>query len=116
MKRLDHTLAWIILGLGIVHCGITPIVYGRFTQSAVWFFGAGLAGIFVGMLNLIRIEHGRVVPAVRKFAVIANVLTLGWTIAGTASMLAVLHSNPQAVVLVAALAGETALSLRGPRS
>jgi hypothetical protein len=110
MKRIDAIFAWIILALGAVHVCVTPFVYGRFSQAAVWFAGAGLAGIFAGMLNLIRIRYANHVPALRAFSFVANLLLLAWIVAGAVSMLSELHRNPQAVVLVITILGETLFS------
>lgn len=110
MKRTDAVFAWIILVLGVVHICVTPFVYGRFSQGAVWFAGAGLAGIFGGMLNLIRIQHANHVPVLRTFSFVANLLLLAWILAGAVSMLSELHRNPQAVILVITIIGETLFS------
>lgn len=112
VKRLDPVCAWIILALGVVHLCVTPFAYSHLSQSAVWFAGAGLAGIFAGMLNLLRIWHGKAIPALRKFCMIANLLSLLWIIAGTASMLPVLRENPQALILLAAIFVETLFSAK----
>lgn len=112
MKKLDAILAWIILTLGVVHVCVTPLVYGRFSQSAVWFAGAGLAGIFAGMLNLTRIRYGNHVPALQTFSLITNLLLLPWIVAGVVSMLPELRRNPQAVILAIAILGETFFSVK----
>jgi hypothetical protein len=54
MRGLDRVFAWIVLALGIIHICVTPLVYSSFNQGALWFAGADLAGLFAGMLNLIR--------------------------------------------------------------
>ena len=110
MKRTDVAFAWMILVLGVVHLCVTPFVYSRFTQAAVWFAGAGLAGVFAGMLNLIRIRHAASIPALRTFLLLANLLLLPWIVAGVASMLSQLHRNPQALILLIAVLGETLFS------
>jgi hypothetical protein len=116
MKRLDTIFAWIILALGAVHVCVTPFAYGRLSQSAVWFAGAGLAVIFAGMLNLIRIRHSNEMPALRTFSLIANLLLLPWIVAGAASMFSELPSNPQALILVITILGETLFSARQAHS
>jgi lysylphosphatidylglycerol synthetase-like protein (DUF2156 family) len=108
MRVLDYVLAGIIFGLGIVHCLVTFAQYKAFTLGAVWFFGAGLALLFLGMLNLLRIRHGRL-AWLRPFAAIANLLTLA--LAAAVAMKMDLPSNPQALVLLLALAGESWFSL-----
>jgi hypothetical protein len=116
MKRLDAVFAWIILALGVVHICVTPFVYGHFSQGAVWFAGAGLAGIFAGMLNLLRIRHSSQVPALRTFSLIANLLLLPWIVTGAVSMGSELPRNPQALILAITIFGETIFSANKPHS
>jgi len=112
MRRIDLVFAWIILALGVIHTCVTPLVYSRFSQSAVWFAGAGLAGILGGMLNLLRVRHVHTLPALRTYSLVANVLLIAFIAAGTISMLSVLHRNPQIFVFMIALVGETLFSVR----
>jgi uncharacterized membrane protein len=112
MRRIDAIFGWIILALGVVHICVTPFVYSQFSQSAVWFAGSGLAGIFAGMLNLIRVRHANDVPALQTFSLITNLLLLAWIVAGTVSMLSELHRNPQALILLIATLSETLFSAR----
>jgi hypothetical protein len=109
VRVLDHVLAWTIFALGVVHCLVTFVAYKAFSLAAVWFFGTGLALLFLGMLNLLRIRHGRI-AWLRPFAASANLLTLGLAVAVAATM--DLQRNPQGLVLLLALAGESWFTLR----
>lgn len=112
MRALDYVFAGLIFSLGIVHCIVTFIQYKALTLSAVWFFGTGLALLFLGMLNLLRLRHGGI-ALLRPFVLSANLLTLALAVAVAYQMS--LPRNPQAVVLLLALAGESWFSLRGRR-
>ena len=56
MKILDWICAVVVLALGVVHCVFTPFAYPSFSVAALWFLGAGLALIFGGMLNVLRLQ------------------------------------------------------------
>lgn len=56
MKILDWLCAIAVVALGIVHCLLTPVIYRSFSLSALWFFAAGLALVFAGMLNVLRLK------------------------------------------------------------
>jgi hypothetical protein len=62
------------------------------------------------MLNLLRIRHGNAISALHTFSMIANLLSLVWIIAGTASLLPALRENPQALILLVAILVETLFS------
>ncbi len=112
MRILDWLFAVIVLALGVVHCAVTPVIYHAFTLAALWFFSAGLALIFVGMLNLLRLK-GAGSPLARTFALIANASMLAFALA-FALMVHLAH-NPQGIVLIVVLAGELLFSLKGQK-
>lgn len=109
MKVLDWLCAVIVLALGVVHCAVTPLLYSAFNTSALWFFSAGLALIFGGMLNVLRLK-GAGSPA-GTFALIANALMLAFALVFALKIN--LSRNPQGIVLLVVVAGELLFSLRG---
>lgn len=98
MRTLDRILAWALVVLGLVHCAVTPIVHARWSIDAIWFFSGGLAIVFAGMMNLLRIAYAAVAPATRLASLLANVLLLSLTL-GVASTVT-LASSPQVIVAV----------------
>jgi len=48
---LHRLAAYALVALGAVHAGLA-VCYGELTPDAVWFAGAGLALIFLGLLNV----------------------------------------------------------------
>ena len=41
-----------LLMLGIIHSALTPVFYKSFSTDALWFFGTGLALVFLSLLNI----------------------------------------------------------------
>ncbi|MBV8892286.1 MAG: hypothetical protein JO266_10020 [Acidobacteria bacterium] len=97
-----------MFALGIVHCALTPVVYRPFSLSALWFFAAGLALVFMGMFNVLRLK-GPSSPLLRFFSTIANVS--GLLVAVLFALKVNLAQNPQGVILLIALAGEFLFSI-----
>jgi uncharacterized membrane protein YbaN (DUF454 family) len=107
MKILDWICAVIVLALGVVHCVFTPFAYHSFSLAALWFLGTGLALIFGGMLNVLRLHGGG--SLTRTFSVIANACMLA--VALLFALKVSLAHNPQGIVLLVVLAGELLFSL-----
>jgi hypothetical protein len=108
VKILDWLCAIVVFALGIVHCALTPVVYRPFSLAALWFFAAGLALVFIGMLNVLRLK-GPSSPLLRSFSTIAN--ASGLLVAVLFALKVNLAHNPQGVILLIALAGEFLFSL-----
>ena len=112
MRILDWIFAVILCALGVLHCVLTPFITRGFTLSALWFFSAGLALMYGGMLNLLRLR-GPASPLLRLFALIANASMLGVALAFAFKVR--LAHDPQGIVLIVVLAGEFLFSLRKRR-
>lgn len=108
MKILDWIFAIVLCALGVVHGALTPLVYHAITLSTLWFLAAGLALIFAGMLNIVRLK-GAGSPLARTFALIANACLLAFALLFAVTVN--LARNPQGVVLIIAVAGEFFFSL-----
>ncbi|HEX8695119.1 MAG TPA: hypothetical protein VF746_22090 [Longimicrobium sp.] len=52
MRAIRRVCAWLLVALGGVHVLYTAVEHDALTPDAVWFAGAGLALVFLGMLNL----------------------------------------------------------------
>jgi hypothetical protein len=109
VKILDWLCAIAVFALGIVHCALTPVIYHSFSLSALWFFASGLALVFAGMLNVLRLKGPRS-PLLLSFSSVANASLL--LVAALSVLNANLAHNLQGVVLLIALAGEFLFSLR----
>jgi len=53
--KLDYTITTIIGLLGIVHVSLTSMFYDTMNEEATIFMGMGLAFIFLGVINLLRL-------------------------------------------------------------
>ena len=98
MRWIHRTAAALMILQGIGHTFVgTPMVYDSVMQDALWFAAAGLAMIYLGLLNL---KSGDEAPARGgMFIVVANLL---WVVF-TALLLTTSHSGRvvSAVVLAA---------------
>lgn len=75
--RLQERIALVIvLFLGVGHVVATVKYAPGVTEAAAWFSGSGLALVFVGLLNLLRIRSKEDTP--RRLCLLANLLTLAW--------------------------------------
>ncbi len=108
MKLVDRIFAWALVALGLVHCALTPLARAAWTIDTIWFLCGGLAMVFAGMLNLLRVAYSGVAPATRLAALLANVLMLSVTV-GLGSLLP-LRGNPQVVIVGILLLVELVLS------
>src|ERR1700757_919647 len=108
MKILDRACAGALFLLAVVEGWLVPRTY----TGRIWIFGTGLALLFTGMLNLLRVRNGYRVLGLRLFCIGANVLmtvfvvalilSIGWSRA---------VANPQVLLILVLLAAETIFSL-----
>lgn len=106
--RLHCTATYLLVALGLVHAGLAPVFYDELTPNTVWFVGAGLALVFLGLLNASAdlADVGRVWVMCR----VANVVALAF---GALAVVAV--PEPQAFVGLVLLAALAATSFVLPR-
>jgi hypothetical protein len=55
MKKIDYFFAFVILLLGVVHISLTTTFYKTFNDEANIYLGMGLAFVFLGILNIVRL-------------------------------------------------------------
>jgi hypothetical protein len=92
--------------IGLTHTALTPVFATAFNPGAVWFAGAGIASVFLGLLNLAaRHCTGR---GVRSLTIAANVIGLLYGLG-----IVMVVPEPQAiaaiVILIALLIGSVAV-------
>ena len=73
LRRLQSTLAWILVGLGIMQWAATPLLFKSAEEPAFWFFGGGMMLVVAGVLNSLRLVHGRSIPRLTALSVGTNV-------------------------------------------
>jgi|SRR3990172_1092386 len=82
-RRIYNILSWGVVALGMVHMLTTAVLRGGTAAGRVWFFGAGIAMVLSGSLNLLNSTYGSVAPGVRWVCIGNNVLmTVFATVAG----------------------------------
>ena len=111
MDRVDRSVSWLILGIGVLHCAVTFLLFHGFSESAMWFFSAGLAMMYGAALNLLRIEYAGVARGVLHVCRAANLSLLGFIVVYLAGRGAAAFKNPGAITLVVCVAAATAFSI-----
>ncbi len=74
LRTADYVTTVCIVLLGTVHTTLTPLFYQDFSLGALWFAGSGLALIFAGFLNIIRIKIPETMIII--FCIIVNLMML----------------------------------------
>jgi hypothetical protein len=107
MRTLDKIATAIVLLMGTGHVAMTPVFAPGLNEAMLWFSGAGLALLFVGILNLCRLSAPA--DARRGFLLcrVANIIVLAWM----ALVVAILPVH-QAFIVAGAVLVMTILSLR----
>lgn len=112
MKMVDRAFAWLLLLLGCIHSAATFIVHKTLTLDAVWFVSGGLAMIFGGLLNMVRVARFEDRLVVR-ISLLANlllfalfVIVVPWVLRNN------IKQNPQVIVVGIAVVGELLFSIR----
>lgn len=94
IKGIHRTSTWLVLAIGVTHTLGTFFFFENLSEAAIWFSGAGLAGIFVAFLNIFLWQRG-CPPLSRKLTSVANVLFIAWLAIGFVATPAL----PSAIVL-----------------
>ena len=109
---LYGTLSWGIVVLGTVHMLTTAALTAGSAAGRVWFFGAGMAMVLTGALNLLNRAYGASAVGVRRVCVASNVLMTCFAVVAGVFTNAGLA---QFIVVLGLVGGTTALSfLREP--
>ncbi len=111
MKKIDAVLAWVMILLGVLHCGAAWITIRGFAVGAPWGFAGGTALIEGGLLNVVRQGGGK---GMAGFASITGnilltvlVLSVGW------SQFSHLLRHPSFLVTAVVVFAELLLSFKG---
>ncbi|MCS6989077.1 MAG: hypothetical protein NZM06_06110 [Chloroherpetonaceae bacterium] len=92
MNKIDKVSVIALTLLGLTQTLLTPFFYDSLTEEAVWFFGSGLALMFLGFLNLARRQSPRNKPILAMSAT-ANAIGVLFAMGIVA-----VHTVPQAVI------------------
>lgn len=89
----------LVLAIGVVHTAATVVFYNSLSEGAIWFAGAGLAGVFVALLNLALWPPEAPILS-RRSAAAANFFFFFWLVAGV-------WANPATIQILVAGVGAT---------
>lgn len=72
--KIDYTFTVLLIFLGICHTSFTAVFYRTFDLNALWFAGTGLAFVFLGLINIFRLQTTGML--IRVLCSISNALAL----------------------------------------
>ena len=111
-RRVHKSSSAVVGFIGLVHCAVTFVFYKEWLPNAVWFFGTGVGILTIAVVNL---AHVGLEPCRQPTAPVIRWLNCVYVGLGLAALVAV--PEPQAVLIVAGLIGQTVASfvtLPGP--
>jgi len=73
MRIFYKIVMGLIIALGSLHSILTFVFYKEFSPRALWFFGAGLALLMLGFLNVANFRHGSD-KIIRTLCVVSNLI------------------------------------------
>lgn len=76
MKLFYKVIAYLLMLLGVIHTALTPMFYKSFSLRAVWFAGAGLALIYLGLLNIATEQVNQ--PRIFTICIAANLIGIAF--------------------------------------
>ncbi len=117
MERIDRIIGWGIFAVGLTHSLLTPVLFPQLGTPAMWFLSGGIALMYLGAFNLLRVRYGRLAPGLRKVCAAANItLTMFAFVYAITVLGARVLRNPKSLIFLALLAGATAFSIARPQS
>ena len=72
---------YLLILLGVIHSGLTPVFYKTFNADALWFFGTGMSYTFMGLYNLATLKVK--ILSIYRIAIVLNFIGTIFTIAIT---------------------------------
>jgi hypothetical protein len=97
-RRIHRAAALLVSFIGIVHCGVTFLMYSEWSPDAVWFLGTGLSLVFLAAMN---VAHVGIEPCDLPTA--PAVLWGNFVFAGFGIAAAIAVAEPQGYVVLAGL-------------
>ena len=107
LRTLHKIAAYLIIALGCAHVLFTFHDYDSFSLRALWFFGAGVAIVFAGFINIILLGAAGRESIARLLGLAANVFCLAMFAVALALM-----RQPQVFIGILVFALATAGTLR----
>jgi len=111
VKKLDTVLAWLMVLLGVLHCGAAWISNKGFPIGAIWGFAGGAAILEGGLLNIARQGSGK--GFTRGASIVANILLAIMLVSLGLSQVTHLLHHLNFIVVTVLVAAELIFSLKG---
>jgi hypothetical protein len=111
MKKIDTVLAWLMVLLGVLHCGAAWISIKGFPIGAIWGFAGGAAILEGGLLNLVRQGSGK--GLARSGSIVANILLAIMLVSLGLSQVTHLLHHLNFIVVTVLVVAELIFSLKG---
>ncbi len=111
MKKIDIVLAWLMVLLGVLHCGAAWISIKGFPIGAIWGFAGGAAILEAGLLNLVRQGSGK--GLARGASIVANILLVILLVSLGFSQIGHLIHHLNFIVVTVLVVCELIFSLKG---
>ncbi len=99
MKNSYKIVTYVIILLGGIHIGISPIIFDEFTMRVGWFIGVGLMMIFLGFLNIAYWRISVNDKLVKGICITANSIALVYSF-----LVVTVDKDPQSYLAVVLLA------------
>ena len=112
MDRIERMLAWCLVGLGALQCGASPLLFKQLEEPAMWFFAGGILLGLVGVLSLLRLRYGTIVPALATVSIASNIIVACLWIALAWVLTYKFNRYPAAYAALALIVLAAACSLR----
>jgi hypothetical protein len=97
-KMIDSVFTVIILLMGIIHISLTSRFYPNLNENAVVFMGMGLAFVFLGIINIVRVLSEQKI--VTLLCTICNAIAICYLILFSLVIQAI---TPQALIVMGTL-------------
>ncbi len=99
MSRFKIIPTYLFIGLSVLHTIVGFVTFEALTESALWFFSAGMALFYVGVVNMIQIKFPTE-SLIRKLAIISNLMMLIFVVAFGSLTFQKNIGNPMAWLLI----------------
>lgn len=99
MNRFKIIPSYIFIGLSVLHTIAGFVTYKALTESALWFFSAGMALFYVGVVNMIQIKFPTE-SLIRKLTILSNFIMLVFVVAFGSLTFQKNIGNPMAWLLI----------------
>ena len=99
MSRFKIIPSYLFIGLSVLHTIAGFVTYETLTESTLWFFSAGMALFYIGVVNMIQIKFPNE-SLIRNLTVLSNLIMLVFVVAFGSLTFQENIGNPMAWLLI----------------